>query len=228
MFKGKVLFIVAIHVITLTMIASSCAPAATTAPATTPTPTTTATTPATTPPATTVTPPAAPAPPAATIAPVSVTHSWGDSKTYTNDAVGFTVDYPAKWITKDIDDAAGGEVQKVAAGTDPTADGIYIYVVPAVTDMAAAAVSGLNNSPTFQQYKAKATLTSSKPFTLTCGTVTDATAGELSAKIVIYQLYFYAIGVTKGDKSIMVLGSTTGGGNAKKQIQEICQSLCFK
>jgi hypothetical protein len=219
-FKNKALFVIAILVIAVAVIASSCAPAAPAEPAATPA----------TPPAAPATPAAPEAPPAAPVAPAApaaplVTHTWGDSKTYTNDEVGFSVTYPAKWITKD---PTGSQVFVATAGTDTTADTLYVNVIPAATDLPAAAKDLLDNSASFQQYKVKANVESSAPFKLASGSITDATAGVLSARIVIYTFYFYAIGATKGDKTVGVMGSTIGAGNAKKQIQEICQTLSFK
>jgi hypothetical protein len=213
-FKNKALFVVAILVIALAVIASSCtcAPATPAAPAATP--------------AAPAAPAATPAAPAATPAAPSaaVTHTWGDSKTYTNDEVGFTVTYPAKWITT----TSGTDVLTVAAGSGGTDDTIHVTVIPAVTDFGAAVKGILDSSPAFVQYKVISKLDSSGPIKLASGSVTDAIEAALSAKVIVYQFYFYAVGATKGGKTVGVLGQTIGGGNAKKQIQEICQSLSFK
>ena len=221
MLKNKALFIVAILVIVLAVITSSCtcAPATPAAPA-----------PAATPAAPAAPAPAAtPAAPAATpTAPVaSVTHSWGDSATYTNDAVGFTIQYPAKWITLTPN---AGDVLTVAAGSAGTDDTIHVTVIPAasVTDFGSAVKGILDSSAAFVQYKVTSKLDSSGPITLASGSVTNANEAALSAKIIVYQFYFYAVGATKDGKMVGVLGQTIGGGNAKKQIQEICQSLSFK
>ena len=239
MFKSKALLALAILVIALTVVISSCAPSAPAAPAETPsTPAAAPAAPETTPPATPstpaatpeVTPPATPSTPAETPAASTapaVTHSWGDSTTYTNDTVGFTVDYPAKWKTE-TPGAATAVLQIAADPTNNVGDRVYVDVIPAATDLSAAAKNLLDVSSAFQQYHVTATVASSNPFTLTCGSVTSATATELTAKIVIYNFYFYAIGATKGGNSVNVMGATIGGGNAKKQIQEICQTLCFK
>jgi hypothetical protein len=218
-FKSKALFVVAILVIAVAVIATSCGAPATPPATTTPPPATTTPPPATTtPPPATTTPPPAGAP---------VTHSWGDSATYTNDAVGFTVQYPAKWkqVTTGLDPTT---VFKAAVDpSNTTGDAIYVDVEPAVTDLSTVAASLLNASAAFQTYKVTAKTTSTAPFTLT-GSVTTATASVNTAKIVIYNFYFYAISATKGDKTVNVMGGTIGGGNAQKQIQEICQSLSFK
>ena len=124
--------------------------------------------------------------------------------------------------------AATAVLQIAADPSNNVGDRVYVDVIPAATDLSAAAKGLLDNSAAFQQYKVTASITSSKPFTLTSGSVTSATATELSAKIVIYQFYFYAIGATSGANSVNVMGGTTGGGNAKKQLQEICQTLSFK
>jgi hypothetical protein len=207
---------VAILVIALAVIASSCAPAA---PAATPA------APAATPAAPAATPVApAPAAPAATPA-APATHTWGDSATYTNDTVGFTIQYPSKWI---IIPPTGGDVFTAAAGSGGTDDTIHVTVIPAVTDFGQAAKGILDSSAAFVQYKVKSNLDSSGPITLASGSVTNANQAALSAKIIVYQFYFYAVGATKGANTVGVLGQTIGGGNAKKQIQEICQSLSFK
>jgi hypothetical protein len=146
---------------------------------------------------------------------------------YTNDAVGFTVTYPAKWQSE-TPGGPTGVFQAAKDTTDQTGDRIYIDVIPAATDLSAAAKGLLDSSAAFQQYKVTATIVSSDPFTLTSGSVTSATATVCSAKIVIYSFYFYAIGATKGTNSVNVMGSTIGGGNARKQLQEICQTLSFK
>jgi hypothetical protein len=111
--------------------------------------------------------------------------------------------------------------------SNATGDTVYVDVIPAVTDLSTAAKSVLDGSAAFLQYKVTAKTTSTAPFTL-AGSVTTATASENTAKIVIYNFYFYAISATKGDKTVNVMGGTIGGGNAKKQIQEICQTLSFK
>jgi FlaG/FlaF family flagellin (archaellin) len=221
-FKSKALLVVAILVIALAVIASSCAPAAPAAPAATPAaPAAPAAAPAATP-ATPSTPAATSAAPAA-----PVTHSWGDSATYTNDAVGFTVQYPAKWQSETPGDPVT-VFQAAKDTTDQTGDRIYVDVIPAVTDLSTVGGTLLNASAAFQQYKVTAKAVSAAPFTLTSGSVTAANAQEYSAKIVIYNFYFYAISATKGSQTVNVMGGTIGGGNAKKQLQEICQSLSFK
>jgi hypothetical protein len=150
----------------------------------------------------------------------------GNSKTYANDAAGFTVQYPPKWISKPLD--GDPQVLKVSAGADATSDTVYVYVIPAATNLNAATKSLLDNSPVFQQYKVTATINSSKSFLLTNSSVSTGVATEFAAKIVIYNFYYYAIGATKGDKSVIVIGGTIGGGSAKAQIIEICESLSFK
>ncbi len=218
MFKSKALFVVAILVIALAVIASSCAPAAPAA-----TPAAPAATPAAPAPAA---PAATPAAPAAAPAAPAGTHTWGDSATYTNDAVGFTVQYPAKWKTE-TPTAPTSVAQVSPDPSNATGDRIYVDVIPAASDLNAVAANLLNTSAAFQQYKVTAKTTSTAPFTL-AGSVTSAVASENTAKIVIYNFYFYAISATKGDKTVNVMGQTIGGGTAKKQIQEICQSLSFK
>ena len=218
MFKSKALLVVAILVIALAVIASSCAPAATTpaapaAPAATP--------------AAPAAPPTTPSTPAAAPAAPTGTHTWGDSATYTNDAVGFTVQYPAKWQSETPGDPVT-VFQAAKDTTDQTGDRIYVDVIPAVTDLSTVGGTLLNASAAFQQYKVTAKAVSAAPFTLTSGSVTAANAQEYSAKIVIYSFYFYAISATKGSQTVNVMGGTIGGGNAKKQLQEICQSLSFK
>ena len=218
MFKSKALLVVAILVIALAVIASSCAPAATTpaapaAPAATP--------------AAPAAPPTTPSTPAAAPAAPTGTHTWGDSATYTNDAVGFTVQYPAKWQSETAGPPTG-VFQAAKDTTDQTGDRIYVDVIPAVTDLSTVGGTLLNASAAFQQYKVTAKAVSAAPFTLTSGSVTAANAQEYSAKIVIYSFYFYAISATKGSQTVNVMGGTIGGGNAKKQLQEICQSLSFK
>jgi len=217
-FKSKALLVVAILVIALAVIASSCAPAATTpaapaAPAATP--------------AAPAAPPTTPSTPAAAPAAPTGTHTWGDSATYTNDAVGFTVQYPAKWQSETPGDPVT-VFQAAKDTTDQTGDRIYVDVIPAVTDLSTVGGTLLNASAAFQQYKVTAKAVSAAPFTLTSGSVTAANAQEYSAKIVIYSFYFYAISATKGSQTVNVMGGTIGGGNAKKQLQEICQSLSFK
>jgi uncharacterized membrane protein len=146
---------------------------------------------------------------------------------YTNDAVGFTVTYPAKWQSETPSDTATA-FQATKDTTDQTADTIYVVVIPAVTDLTAVTKSLLDASVAFQKYNVKATVVSSDPFTLTSGSVTSATATVCTAKIVIYSFYFYGITATKGAQTVSVMGGTIGGGTAKKQIQEICQTLSFK
>ena len=158
---------------------------------------------------------------------VTLGHSWGDSATYTNDAVGFTVQYPATWQVE----TPGAATTVIQAAVDPSnaiGDRLYIDVIPAATDLGTVAKSLLDASATFQNYIVKATVISSDPFSLTSGSVTSATATVCSAKIVIYNFYYYAISATKGGQTVNVMGATIGGGSAKEQIQEICQTLSFK
>ena len=170
MFKSKALFVVAILVIALAVIASSCAPAAPTA---TTTPATTTTTPATT----TTTPATTTTTPATTAAPAG-THTWGDSATYTNDAVGFTVQYPAKWKVVTSGVGANNVLTVAVDPSNATGDTVYVDVIPAVTDLSTAAKSVLDGSAAFLQYKVTAKTTSTAPFTL-AGSVTSATATRI-------------------------------------------------
>jgi hypothetical protein len=166
------------------------------------------------------------APLATTPAPAGAAHTWGASTTYTNDAVGFTIQYPAAW--KMEKPGAATAVLQLAKDPSVAADRVYVYVIPAATDLAAAAKGLLDNSAAFQQYKVLAKIDSSQPFTLASGSVTNATVTELSSKIVNFLFYFYTIGATKGDKSVNVMGSTIVEGNARKVLREICQTLSFK
>jgi hypothetical protein len=219
-FKNKALFLVAILVIAVAVIASSCAPAA---PAATPA------APAATPAAPAATPAAPAATPAAPAAAPAGTHSWGDSATYTNDAVGFTIQYPAKWKQEAPDPA--DTVTVFQGAQDPSnnvGDRIYVAVIPAASDLSTVAKGLLDSSPAFIKYKVTSKVDSAKAFTLTSGSVTAAEEQICSAKIVIYNFYFYAISATKGDKTVNVMGGTIGGGTAKKQLMEICQTLSFK
>jgi hypothetical protein len=218
--KHKSLIMVSVLVLVLAVVAMSCAPAkpATPPPAppvVTPTPPTPPAPPATT------TPPAATTPPPAVAAPIKTSF---EANTYTNSAPAFSIMYPKTWIKKEV---TAPDVFGTARDTASTASALTVTVIDKAADFAAAAKNQLDNSATFKQYSAKAKVDSTAQATLADGK-TAASVVELSTKLVIYDVYLYAVGVNIGDKTVMAIIYTVDKGKDQALIQEIAKTLSAK
>jgi len=220
--KHKALIMVSILVLVLAVVAMSCAPAKPATPPTPPAPPVVTPTPpaVVTPPATT-TPPAATTPPPAVVAPIKTSF---EANTYTNSAPAFSIMYPKAWVKKEV---TAPDVFAVSKDTSSTASTLTVTVIDKAADFSAAAKSQLDNSATFKQYSAKAKVDSSVQATLADGK-TKASVVELSAKLVIYDVYLYAVGTDIGDKTVMAIIYTVDKNKDQVLIREIAQTLSAK
>ena len=225
MFKSKAFLVITVIMLTLAVFVLSCAPAASTKPAEKPAATTPAEKPAEKPAATTPssTPPTPPTTPAAP-APVAIKTSF-EAATYTNDAPAFTMMYPKNWVKKA---ASADAVFTAVADDSQTADSVSINVIATAADKAAAVKAIIDGSGAFKQYSVTSKIESQKEITLADGK-TKALEVVLSAKIVIYDVYLYCVGLDAGGKTIGVVSYTLKNDDSnKKLIKEIAQTLSVK
>jgi hypothetical protein len=218
-FKSKALLVVTVIILSLAVLASACAPAAAPKPTTPVTPAPTApVTPPTPPPAVPGTTPATPA------APAAIKTSF-ESATYTNDANGYSFQYPKSWVKADLN---GDQVFSVVASTAQGADSLSSQVWTEAADYSKAFKAAYDNSPALKNLGVVTKIESTKAITLADGK-TPAYEAVLSAKIMgMYDLYAYGIGTNKGGKTIDVDGYTLGGDAKQKILQESVKTLVVK
>ena len=132
--------------------------------------------------------------------------------------------YPKAWVKKEV---TAPDVFAVSKDTSSTASTLTVTVIDKAADFSAAAKSQLDNSATFKQYSAKAKVDSSVQATLADGK-TMASVVELSAKLVIYDVYLYAVGTDIGNKTVMAIIYTVDKNKDQVLIQEIAKTLSVK
>jgi hypothetical protein len=188
-------------------------------PADTNTPAAPAATPPAAPPAPTPTPPVSA--PSVTEKPTSF-----EATTYNNDQYGFSVKYPKSWAK---DNLIGDMVLRVAAQAgDLQSDAIAAAVVDKPSDYGKAAREAVDATLAASGVPVKTKLESIKTTTLSDG-VTPAKEAVLSADVYgMYQLYVYALGTDKGEKTISAIGLTIKGDSSKALVKEIVQTLAVK
>jgi hypothetical protein len=200
--KHKVSLFISILVITLAIMAISCAPAAAPAkPAEQPKPAAAAP----------VTPPAKPAEkpadtaPAATAGP-SIKTSF-ESATYTDSANGFSFQYPKAWV-KDV--TVTTEVANYGKTTNVLADHVTAFVNPEAKDLPADFKASWENVPGMKQYNAIIKIESSKATKLADGKTDGMEMVGTCTISGTYEMWTYAISFNKGGKTIIVTTYTFG------------------
>ena len=148
-----------------------------------------------------------------------------EAETYTNEALGFTWQYPKKWIQGPI----SGDIVIIVFSSDTTfPDTAGVMVVPEAADFSKAVKAGLEAMPRLSASHAKVDASPSKDITLADGK-TSASESIATTKLMSgYDYYGYAVGFNNGGKTIIAWGSTFGGGNNKALIKEIAQTLAIK
>jgi hypothetical protein len=218
-FKNKAFLIVTVIMLSLAILATACAPAAAPKPAAPATPAAPVTPP--TPPPT---PPATPTAPATPAAPAAIKTSF-EAATYTNDANGYSFQYPKTWVKGDV---SGDQIFVVLASTAQGADSISTKVWDQAADYGKALKDSYDNNPQLKGIGVVTKIESSKATTLADGK-TVAYEAVLSAKIMgMYDLYAYGIGTNKGGKTIDVDGFTLGGDAKQAGVREIVKTLVLK
>jgi len=207
--KYKAVFISIMLILLVSLVLPACAPAKPAAPAATP-----PAAPAATPPAVPVaTPPAVPAPKALSFEPA----------TYTNDAIGFTWQYPKTWVKTDN---YNNLVVKMLASTAQGADNAGVIVIPESADYSKAVKEQIDSDPGL--LNTKVDISPAKTITLADGK-TAASEATATAKIMgLYPLYVYSIGINKGGKTIIVFGASLGNDTKQALVKEIAQTLAVK
>jgi hypothetical protein len=208
--------------LSLAILATACAPAAAPAKpaATTPPASTTPTTPLTPP----TPPPTPPVTPTAPATPAAIKTSF-ESATYTNDANGFSFQYPKSWIKGDI---VNNQVFAVLASSSQGADTASAEVWAEASDFSKSLKAAYDANPQLKNLGVTTKIESTKAITLADGK-TPAYEALLSAKIMgMYDLYAYGVGTNKGGKTLVVTGYTLGGDAKQTVIREIVKTLTLK
>jgi hypothetical protein len=176
-------------------------------------------------------PPAVPSSAPAPVSPVAAPKADAkptsfESSTYNNDQYGFTVRYPKAWSN---DALSGDMIMHVAAQAgDLQSDAAAAAVVNKPSDYGKAIKGAVDAILAASNVPAKTKVESVKATTLSDGK-TPATEVVLSADILgMYELYVYALGADKGDKTIAAIGLTIKGDSSKALVREIAQTLSFK
>jgi hypothetical protein len=218
MMKNKALLLVIMMVLLVSLILPACSPAkpAATAPAVPA---------ATTPAAPEATPPAAPAAPVTPAAPAAKALSF-DAATYTNTDLGFTWQYPKKWVNKDI---YQNFIFMVIASDQAGADTAGIIVIPEAADFAAAVKGEFDNEPQLKGGGTKVAVTEVKAITLADGK-TKGTSAVVTGDVMggLYKLYSPVIGFNKGGKTIIAFSYTLGNEVKQALGREIASTLAAK
>ncbi len=208
-----------------------CAPSAT--PPAQPADTGVPATPAETPPATpaaetpTVTPPAEqPAAPPDSAPQVIEKPTSFEAATYSNDQYGFTMRYPKSWSNEKL---LADTVMRVAAKAgDIQADAAAAAVVDKPADYGKAIREAVDETLAASGVPVKTKIETINATTLSDG-ITPATEAVLSADVYgMYQLYIYALGTDKGEKTIAAIGLTIMGDTNKALVKEIVRTLAVK
>ena len=147
-----------------------------------------------------------------------------EAETYTNDAFGFTWQYPRKWVKAPL---SGDVVITVISSNDMSPDGAGVMVVPEAADFSKAVKAGYEALPKVSVWHVKVDASPSKDITLADGK-TSASESIVTANIQGYDVYGYAVGFNKGGKTIIAWGTTLGGDNNKALVKEIAQTLAVK
>jgi len=130
--------------------------------------------------------------------------------------------YPNNWVKKDKSNA----VFCVASDESMMADTAVIGVTTESNDIPAAIKAMIDSDEAL--YGAKSKIVSQKDITLADGK-TKATEVILSANVMIYDVYFYAVGLNTGGKLVSVVAYTLSGDEANKNLaKEIAQTLSVK
>ncbi|MCX5996968.1 MAG: hypothetical protein NTV42_04975 [Chloroflexi bacterium] len=204
-------------VLMLLVFVMGCAPV-TTAPPTSAIPPTT--TPPVVPSTPTTTVPLAPA--AVTPPPVAKVLSF-EAETYTNEALGFTWQYPKKW-KKAVDLPGDTVIKRVENENIMSPDNVGVAIVPEAADFSKAVKATIEAFPKFAAFHTKIDASPSNAITLADGK-TFASESIATANINATDIYIYTVGFNKGGKTIIAWGITIGGGNSKAMIKEIAQTL---
>jgi len=120
-------------------------------------------------------------------------------------------------------------VMRVAARAgDLQSDAVAAAVVDKPADYGKAIKEAVDATLAASGVPVKTKLESVKATTLSDGT-TPATEAVLSANVYgMYQLYVYALGTDKGDKTIATIGLTIKGDSNKALVKEIVQTLSVR
>ena len=154
-------------------------------------------------------------------APVGIKTSF-EAAIYTNDSPAFTLMYPNKWVKKDNSNA----VFDVASDESMTADTVVVGVMTESNDIPAAIKAMIDSDEALRGSKSK--IVSQKGITLADGK-TKATEVILSANVMIFDVYFYTVGLNTGGKCVSVVAYTLSGDEANKNLaKEIAQTLSVK
>jgi hypothetical protein len=162
--------------------------------------------------------------PAAPVQTATTSKTSFESVNFTNDELGFSIDYPKTWIKKP---ATGDNILQIASSPDTGADGVLVAIVPAQTDMTAGAKTLIENSAAFKQFGAAVSIDSSKDVKLADGK-TPAVEIASSATIMNYNMTLFTLGAAKSGKTVYVTGYTFRGEKNKALLQEIVRTLTFK
>lgn len=149
-----------------------------------------------------------------------------EAATYSNDQYGFTLRYPKSWSNEKL---IGDMVMRVAAKAgDIQSDAAAAAVVDKPADYSKAVKEAVDETLAASGVPVKTKVESIDATTLSDGT-TPATEAVLSADVYgMYQLYVYALGTDKGEKTISAIGLTIKGDANKALIKEIVQTLAVK
>ncbi len=172
-------------------------------------------------------PPSAPPPAPPAIAPqVAEKPTSFEAATYTNDQYGFSVRYPKTWAN---DELIGDMVMRVASQAgDLQSDAVAAAIVNKPSDYGKTIREAVDETLAASNVRVKTKLESVKATTLSDGK-TPATEAVLSADVFgMYQLYVYALGTDKGEKTIATIGLTIKGDANKALVREIAQTLAVK
>jgi hypothetical protein len=198
--KHKVSLFISILVLTLAIMAISCAPAAApTKPAEQPKPAATA------PAATPVKPAEKPADAAPAAAPAIKTSF--ESATFTDSANGYSFQYPKAWV-KDV--TVTTEVANYGKTTNVLNDHVTAFVNPEAKDIPADFKASWENVPGMKQYNAIIKIESSNAIKLADGKTSGIEMVGTCTISGSYNMWTYAIGFNKGGKTIIVTTYTFG------------------
>jgi len=149
-----------------------------------------------------------------------------EAATYSNDQYGFSVRYPKSWSNEKL---IGAMVMRVAARAgDIQSDAAAAAVVDKPADYSKAIREAVDETLAASGVPVKTKVESIGTTTLSDGT-TPATEAVLSVNVYgMYNLYVYALGTDKGEKTISAIGLTIKGDANKALIKEIVQTLAVK
>jgi hypothetical protein len=145
-----------------------------------------------------------------------------DALTYVNDEVGFSVKYPRMWTRNDV---KGSQVLYVSANNKTAEDMLWVNVIPASPDLAAAVTNLMD-----KMYNLNATVISNKSTTLSDG---KTTAQEIILTGVMQtasklEWYVCCLGINHNGKTILVLAKTAKVDGHNALVEEIAHTLTIK